>query len=496
MLAFNYRFLFIKSICLCIFLIVLSLGLVSCGDRMEVSPLSSPEPSSVSISVGKLSEVAPPTVIRQLNQTLEQYQPQVTILSPQSDSLLQETTVAVQLQVRDLPIFKDPDLEMGPHLKLILDNEPAREIYDIDKPITLENLTPGTHTLRVFASRPWHESFKNEGAYAQTTFHILTKTDTNAPDPSLPLLTYSRPQGSYGAEPILVDFYLTNAPLRLVAKENSEIADWRIRVTINGQSFVLDNWQPVYITGFEKGNNWVQLEFLDRAGNRVDNVFNTTVRLIEYKPKGQDPLSKLMRGELATEYARSIVDPTYKAKLTPTPSPTATPTPEETPTAQPEVPIEQPTPIPQETPTPIEEPTAPEVEVTSQPPVEPSETTLSEPEKTPTKESVEPTETVAPQEETSTVEPTVASPSKEAETPTAPSEESIQTNTEATPATEIPSASQAPRIEKPQWLDRILSRFPRTKTAPNPSPLPERSQTSSSESNMQSELSQPQSESM
>ncbi|OKH22011.1 hypothetical protein NIES593_13830 [Hydrococcus rivularis NIES-593] len=485
MLVFMYRFLPIKSICLCAFLILLSLGLVSCGDRIEVSPLSSPEPPSVSISAGKLSEVAPPAVIRQLNQTLEQYQPQVAILSPPRDSIFQETTVAVKLQVRDLPIFKDPDLEMGPHLKLILDNEPAREIYDIDKPVTLENLAPGTHTLRVFASRPWHESFKNEGAYAQTTFHILTKTDTNAPDPSLPLLTYSRPQGSYGAEPILVDFYLTNAPLRLVAKENSEIADWRIRVTINGQSFVLDNWQPVYLTGFEKGNNWVQLEFLDRAGNRVDNVFNTTVRLIEYNPKGQDPLSKLMRGELATEYARSIVDPTYKAKLTPTPSPTPTPTPQEAPTARPEVPVEQPTPTPQETPTPIEKPTAPEIEVTSQPPVETSEPLLSEPKKTPTKESVEPTETIAPQPETST-----------APTPAAPSEESLPTNTEAAPATKTPSANQASRLEKPQWLDRVLSRFQTTKTDPNSSPLSERSPTASSESNMQSELAQPQSESI
>lgn len=466
MLTFNYRFLPIRAICLLLLLIGLNLGIASCSDRVEVAPISSAEQPSPPISAGKLSEVAPPLVIEQLDRSLEQYQPQVDIISPQSDRVLQETTVAVELQVQDLPIFKDSELGMGPHLELIVDNEPTQEVYDIDKPIVLENLTPGTHTLRVFASRPWHESFKNEGAYAQTTFHVLTKTDSNKPIPSLPLLTYSSPQGSYGAEPILLDFYLTNAPLHAVAKASPDLEDWRIRVTINGQSFVLDNWQPVYLTGFEKGNNWVQLEFLNENGDRVDNAFNTTVRLIEYNPKGQDSLSKLMRGELAVEYARSIVEPGYKAKLTPAPTPTPTgepevpaPTPEETPTAETEIPATTPaetptteTEVPAPTPAievPAESP-APELKVIS----EPTQTVSPQPE-TPMTESVQPTETI---EETKT-----AAPSSEVEesvsavaSPVAPQE--------SPPLVETPSPSKAPAFSKPQWLDRVLDRFQQSKS--------------------------------
>jgi hypothetical protein len=148
-----------------------------------------------------------------------------------------------------------PRSGLGPHLHVILDNQPYQAVYDLDKPLVFEDLPPGTHTLRVFRLPPWHESFKNEGAYAQTTFHIFTKTTDNNPDPALPLLTYSRPTGSYGAEPIMLDFYLTNAPLHLVAQESADddIADWRIRVTANGQSFVLDRWQPVYLKGFKRG---------------------------------------------------------------------------------------------------------------------------------------------------------------------------------------------------------------------------------------------------
>lgn len=300
--------------------------MVSCGDRVDskalraVTPAGSLNVSPAQLS-GSISEVSPPSVIQQLRPILETYQPQVAILNPQPDQVLQDNTLTVKLQVQDLTLFKNQQLDMGPHLHVILDNQPYLAVYDLNQPLVLPDISPGTHTLRVFASRPWHESFKNEGAYAQTTFHIFTKTQDNNPDPASPLLTYSRPKGSYGAEPILLDFYLTNAPLHLVAQQDSkdDIADWRIRCTINGSSFVLDRWQALYLQGFKPGKNWVQLEFLDERGNVVKNVFNNTARLITYEPKGKDPLSKLVRGELTADEARGIVDPNYSSSATATP---------------------------------------------------------------------------------------------------------------------------------------------------------------------------------
>ena len=309
-------------------ILLLVLSITSCGEKavsQEVSVGYKEKPQQIS---RQFSEVSPPAPIQELRSALEVYQPQVTIVTPQADEVLQDDKVTVRLQVKDLPIFKDPKFDLGPHLHLILDNEPYIAVYDLNQALVLPDLSPGTHTLRVFASRPWHESFKNEGAYAQTTFHIFTKSEDNNPDPTLPLLTYSRPKGSYGAEPILLDFYLTNAPLHLVAKDNpnNEIADWRVRCTINGESFVLDRWQAVYLKGFKPGKNWVKLEFLDDKGNLVKNVFNSTIRLISYEPKAKDTLSRIVRGELSAEQVRSIVDPNYAAKLT---TPEAIPAPTE-----------------------------------------------------------------------------------------------------------------------------------------------------------------------
>jgi hypothetical protein len=329
-------------------ILLLSWPLMSCADRLVASSPPSLTKISEPVAIGKLAEVPPPLLIQELRRSLDQYQPQIKILSPQPEQVLEDTTVVVKLKIQDLPIFQNADLEMGPHIHLILDNQPYQAIYNPDEPIILKDLTAGTHTLRVFPVRPWHESFKNDGAFAQTTFHVLTKTEDNRPDPALPLLTYSRPKGTYGAEPILLDFYLTNAPLHVIAQENTEdaIADWRIRVTINNESFMLDNWQPIYLTGFEKGQNWVKLEFIDEQGNLVQNAFNNTVRVIDYAPNGQDTLSQLVRGELSLETAKSIINPNISVPQNLELSPGTLPLVEKEPVS-----IPNPTKAPEESPT-------------------------------------------------------------------------------------------------------------------------------------------------
>ena len=364
-LLFSNRFPIIKWVVT----LVLVVNLSSCAEaansqEISINPFMKAPPTS-EIS-GTFSETAPPNVIQALRPSLEGYQPQVSILSPQVDEILPDNIVKVKLQVKDLPIFKDPQWQLGPHLHLILDNQPYIAVYDVNQPMVLSDLSPGTHTLRVFASRPWHESFKNEGAYTQTTFHVLTKTEENNPDSKLPLLTYSRPNGGYGAEPIMLDFYLTNAPLHSLAETNPEdtMSNWRIRSTVNGESFILDRWQPIYLKGFKPGKTWVKLEFLDNQGQPVKNAFNTSIRLINYQPNGQDTLSKIVRGELTADEVRGIVDPTYTAKI---PATEATPTPatkaEKQPIPEVKVPEVTPTPATKVEKQPIPEVKVPEVKV-------------------------------------------------------------------------------------------------------------------------------------
>jgi hypothetical protein len=380
---------------------VLILGITSCGKTNPDLPKSSSKSTSALTEVKTISEVSSPVGIQKLRQALEIYQPQVSILEPKPDEVLTDTDISVRLQVKDLPIFQDANLGLGPHLQVFLDNQPYKGVYDTSQPLVIADLEPGTHTLRVFASRPWEESFKNEGAFAQTTFHIFTKTQDNNPDRTLPQLTYNQPQDTYGAEPIMLDFYLTNAPLHLAAQENSqdEILDWKIRATVNGETFAIDQWQPIYLKGFKPGKNWVQLEFIDEQGNLVKNAFNNTVRLINYQPLGQDTLSKLVRGELTAAETRGIVDRTYKPE---TPKPTPTPEPKPTPAL--ETPIVKPSPAVPETPVAKpsqEQKIAPEVEQI--PVTEPTPTARPEPQTPKIVEQIpitEPTPTATPEPQT------------------------------------------------------------------------------------------------
>ncbi len=319
------------------FLVVgLTIGMTGCEKSMATT---TPNSSTITIANplattdGPLAEVSTPASIARLAPSLEKFQPQVQILSPQPDQILTEDLVSVKLNVRDLPLFKNPELGLGNHLHVILDRQTYQGVFDLTQPLVFKNLAAGTHTLRVFASRPWHESFKNPGAYAQTTFHVLTKTAENNPDPQQPLLTYSRPTGTYGVEPIMLDYYLTNAPTHLAAKDSSgQIPDWRIRATVNDQRFIIDRWIPIYLQGFKQGKNWVRLELIDDRGNPIPNVYNDTLNIFTYDPQAQDPLTKLIKGD-NPELTRTVIAPNYTAaKPIPLPVTIAVPTPVSLPT--------------------------------------------------------------------------------------------------------------------------------------------------------------------
>ncbi len=276
-----------------------------------------------------VEEVSPPKVIQQLRLPIDRHTPKVKILGPKPNTTLESTTVTVRFDVDDFPLFKDPELALGPHLHVFLDNQPYQAVYDAKQSLTFKDLSPGTHTIRAFASRPWHESVKTPEAYDQLTFNILTSTQANQPDPVQPLLTYSRPEGVYGAEPIMVDYYLTPSGNGKIAPQG------KVRVSLNGKSFTTEEWTPIYLKGFNPGFNWVKLELLNSNDQLSSNVYSEAVRLIEFKPNGQDTLSKLVRGELTAQGAEQIVDPQVSQRLAaqkresqPIPAPKVSPTPE------------------------------------------------------------------------------------------------------------------------------------------------------------------------
>lgn len=281
-------------------------------------------PAPQTLAVGE----RPQSITDQMAQRGEQDEaaPVLRIVEPAANATVKGSTVRVRLQLSgDLKGYqphKDPATKMGNHIHVILDNQPYEAYYELGQPFELRNVSAGAHTLRVFASRPWHESYKNEGSFQMVSFNVegggdpsqptttatgqkmadnrnanvASNTNAAAPaattegkdmppstagavDSSKPLLTYSRPKGEYtgaDANSIMIDFWLSNAKLQ------GDGGEYRVRYSVDGgEAKYIERWDPIWLTGWTAGKHKVKLELVDRSGNPVENGgYNTTEREI------------------------------------------------------------------------------------------------------------------------------------------------------------------------------------------------------------------------
>ncbi|HEY0173664.1 MAG TPA: hypothetical protein VGB98_21810 [Pyrinomonadaceae bacterium] len=265
--------------------------------------------------------------------------PALKFVEPREGATVNGSTVRVRLDLSgDLKGYephKDPSTGMGNHIHVILDNQPYEAYYELGQPFELRNVSEGQHTIRVFASRPWHESYKNDGSFQMVTFTVKGGGDASQPtttaagqkmadnanaantnaanaaakagatpaagaspaaspaagpegkdvqpstagavDRAKPLLTYSRPKGDYkgaDAEAIMIDFWLSNAKLQ------GDGGEYRVRYSVDGGEVkYIDKWEPIWLTGWTAGKHTVKLELVDKAGNVFDNGgYNSTSR--------------------------------------------------------------------------------------------------------------------------------------------------------------------------------------------------------------------------
>lgn len=255
----------------------------------------------------KLVVVGPPqNVLDQKAQRgdMENAQPVLRIISPAEGSDIDGATVPVRLELSgDLKGYKphkDPTTQTGNHIHVILDDTPYEAYYDLSTPFELKNVTPGRHVLRVFASRPWHESYKNPGSFQMVVFNVRGPSGMTQPtttgsgermadnnsassavevDSTRPLLTYSRPKGDYKGEesdPIMLDFWLANAKLK------GDGGEYRVRYIIDDdEPKYMDKWEPIWLSGWTRGKHTVRLELLGPDQYPLKNgSFNITTREI------------------------------------------------------------------------------------------------------------------------------------------------------------------------------------------------------------------------
>src|SRR5437870_2384084 len=162
-------------------------ALASCEQKTENSNTTATTTVSPP-SKQELTRVSRPQAIEELMKQRgeqDEAKPTLRILSPAKNAEINGSTVDVKLELSgDLKGYKphkDPTTGKGNHIHVILDNQPYEAYYELDQPFELRNVTAGKHTLRVFASRPWHESYKNEGCFQMVEFTVKGGGDASKP---------------------------------------------------------------------------------------------------------------------------------------------------------------------------------------------------------------------------------------------------------------------------------------------------------------------------
>jgi len=282
-----------------------------------------PAPAAPSLAPGRSSqqEVAPPLAVQQLQEALEGRRPRLEILSPTDGALLPAGPWTLRLQVEDWPLVDAGPLGLGPHVVVQLDGDPPLPLTGTTT--TMRALEPGSHRLTVYAARPWGEAVKSPGAQRQIRLHRVAANALSQPAPGSPQLIAVSPRGTAASTPLLLDWLLLEAPLQNL---RSGDASWRLRVSINGDSFLVDQQTPLWLEGWRSGSNAIQLDLLDGLGEPLNPPFNSLVAEVTLQSGAETPRWQGGRLEPA-ELASLLGEAPAPAEPEPAPEQASTPDP-------------------------------------------------------------------------------------------------------------------------------------------------------------------------
>ncbi|NDG75707.1 MAG: hypothetical protein EBX49_10325 [Synechococcaceae bacterium WB8_1B_136] len=319
-------------------MVLVALALFSGGCSRPTARQAAPAPLAVSAPSGGLQEVAPPGAVGQLAVRLHQREPQVSILSPADNTLLPAGPWTLSLNLKDWPLSDAGDLGLGPHLVVQLDDNAPLRISQPEqlRAIPMAELSPGSHRITVYAARPWGEAVKSPGASRQIRLHRVAANPAQLPAPGSPQLIATSPSSLSSSEPVLIDWLLLDAPLQHLREGDDS---WRLRITVNGDSFLVDRQVPLWLKGFRSGSNAVQMELLDGRGDPLNPPFNS---LVQEMVIGSSRPAAWQRSSLTPEQLAPLSGEPRAA--TPEP-PAAAATPEPPAAAEPPAPAPAPEPV-------------------------------------------------------------------------------------------------------------------------------------------------------
>lgn len=242
---------------------------------------------------GPLQEVAPPAGVQQLAAALADYTPRLRITAPADGATLADGPWTLHLSLRDWPLTDAGELGLGAHVVVQVDDELPQQLArpgsgDGDALVVeMPPLSPGSHRITAYAARPWGEVVKAPGAFSQIRLQRVAPTPLRVPAPGTPQLIAVSPGPAPRSEPVLLDWLLLDAPLQGLREGD---ASWRLRVTVNGDSFLVDQNAPLWLRGWRQGSNSLQLDLVDGLGEPLNPPFNSLVSEVVFSSGAPRPV--------------------------------------------------------------------------------------------------------------------------------------------------------------------------------------------------------------
>ncbi len=238
---------------------------------------------STQVPSGRLREVEPPGGVQQLRQALSKHRPHLSLIRPLDGNQLMGGPLNLEFKIEDWPLSNDNDLGIGAHIAVQIDDQAPQRISEGDADhitIQLPDLNPGSHRFTAYAAYPWGEAVKTPGASLKGQLDQFKALQGTQPSRDSPWLAVVSPAELGADDPLLLDWLVWNAPLQNLKAGD---ARWRLRITINSDSFVVDQQDALWIQGIDnrEGTKTVQMELLNEVGEAIDPVFNNQLRVVQ-----------------------------------------------------------------------------------------------------------------------------------------------------------------------------------------------------------------------
>lgn len=250
--------------------VMLAQSLASCTKRAPEAP----NPTDTTSTVGIIPAPA-----------MQYPSAKLVIIEPREGQVIKNSddSVRIVMQLGGAALGEHTDADstrgiayakQGQHIHVIVDDKPYMADFLNGQPFNVGILPPGLHTIRAFPAFSWHESIKSPSSFATRTFYIGRESKektTQENNLEGPLLTYSRPKGTYSgneAKKILLDFYVSNAKL---ASDGYHVKLW-----IDGKPLpdIID-WHAYFIEGLSTGNHTIKLQLTAPDGSVVPGSYNS-----------------------------------------------------------------------------------------------------------------------------------------------------------------------------------------------------------------------------